>query len=903
MNILGTVTRRYLVKNKTRTLVTIIGIILSAAMITAVTTIISSLQAYMYNYAVYTDGDWHGCLYEVPEDQIESVLSDSQVESGAVGQIVGYSYIETDNTDKPYLYILGGDQLFFDRMPVHLTQGSLPETPDEIILPEHIYTYGGQLPEIGAQITIDVGRRVSEGYYLSQSNPLTWTFDENGEEVVDEAIEDTHPRTYTVVGYYQRPGFEDFRAPGYTALTCLDSTLDGYTAELYFKMNDPKATFDFVESQPYAGSANSDVLMFLGASRYDTFYTVLYGLGAILICLIIFGSVSLIYNAFSISVSERTRDFGLLSSIGATKKQIRHMVFSEATTVSVIGIPLGVLAGILGIGVTLHFIGGNFAALFSSGFASGMGAIELAVSWPAIIIACVLAFITVLISAWIPSKRATKITAIEAIRQSGDISIKPREVRTSPLTYRLFGLEGAIASKHFKRNRRRYRATVISLFMSVVLFISASSFCRYLTDSVMDVFMEYDYDIHFEWADDEQLTSSDSSQPSPEELTSIFTSVDEVTGYNLVSSMSCDVPVSVDIISDELAELYSGSFSADRSQLDELFSDNTVTVFGQIYGITDEYYRSYLEEHGLDTEKFMDSASPTALIVPSVSFFNRATQRQEVLQVFHEGVDSFTALIPDNQRMQEFHSSDTSDLTSEEYNRAYYACYDQLEIDIGGTVQDLPLGLNTARTDYIIILYPMSVFRQISDQFENASVSNCIYLTTNDHTAAMENLESAAEENGIHTGNFQDVRELGDMNMSLVTIIQVFSYGFIALISLISVANVFNTISTNINLRRREFAMLKSVGETSKGFNKMMNYECLLYGSKALIFGIPVAFGITYLIFRSVNSGLEVSFYLPWAAVAIAVGSVFLVVFATMMYAMRKIKKDNPIDALKSENI
>lgn len=197
----------------------------------------------------------------------------------------------------------------------------------------------------------------------------------------------------------------------------------------------------------------------------------------------------------------------------------------------------------------------------------------------------------------------------------------------------------------------------------------------------------------------------------------------------------------------------------------------------------------------------------------------------------------------------------------------------------------------------------MSVFRQISDQFENASVSNCIYLTTNDHTAAMENLESAAEENGIHTGNFQDVRELGDMNMSLVTIIQVFSYGFIALISLISVANVFNTISTNISLRRREFAMLKSVGETSKGFNKMMNYECLLYGSKALIFGIPVAFGITYLIFRSVNSGLEVSFYLPWAAVAIAVGSVFLVVFATMMYAMRKIKKDNPIDALKSENI
>ena len=142
-----------------------------------------------------------------------------------------------------------------------------------------------------------------------------------------------------------------------------------------------------------------------------------------------------------------------------------------------------------------------------------------------------------------------------------------------------------------------------------------------------------------------------------------------------------------------------------------------------------------------------------------------------------------------------------------------------------------------------------------------------------------------------------------EVNESLLIIIQVFAYGFVILISLISVANVFNTISTNISLRRREFAMLKSVGMTQKGFNKMMNLECLLYGAKALAFGLPVSFGVTYLIYLAITQGYSTEFYLPLKAIAIAIISVFLVVFVTMMYAMRKIKKDNPIDALKNENL
>ena len=164
-------------------------------------------------------------------------------------------------------------------------------------------------------------------------------------------------------------------------------------------------------------------------------------------------------------------------------------------------------------------------------------------------------------------------------------------------------------------------------------------------------------------------------------------------------------------------------------------------------------------------------------------------------------------------------------------------------------------------------------------------------------------VKTLLSDRGINTNNFNDYAEAEEENRNIVTLIQVFAYGFIILISLIAAANVFNTISTNISLRRREFAMLKSVGMTSKGFNRMMNFECLLYGSLALLYGLPASAGVTYLIYMAMAAGYDAGFRLPWTAIGIAVLSVFLVVFVTMMYSMSKIKKDNPIDALKNENL
>ena len=201
-------------------------------------------------------------------------------------------------------------------------------------------------------------------------------------------------------------------------------------------------------------------------------------------------------------------------------------------------------------------------------------------------------------------------------------------------------------------------------------------------------------------------------------------------------------------------------------------------------------------------------------------------------------------------------------------------------------------------------VYPISMMDKVLPESEIERTDYCtFYLESDNHTASYERIQKNLSQNGFPTQTFYDVAADSEMNKNLITIIQVFAYGFVILISLISVANVFNTISTNISLRRREFAMLKSVGMTKKDFNKMMNFECLIYGIKALALGLPVSFAVTYIIYSAITQGFGTEFYLPLKAVAIAVISVFLVVFVTMLYAMRKIKKDNPIDALKNENL
>ncbi len=897
MNVFNKVTIQSLKKNKTRTIVTIIGIMLSAAMICAVTTFVSSVQNYLIDSSIYSRGDWHGSTSNVDYETYMDIGNDKAVSQTTYSQILGYAKVDSKNEFKPYMYVIGADKTnYFESMPVHLISGDYPTNENEIIIPNHVLNNGGLRYKVGDTITLEIGDRQLDGFSMGQNNPF-YTY-VNGEEVPNkEEIEVETARTYTIVGIYERPSFEGHTAPGYTAITVADKAFgESTTFDVYFKMKNPADVYKFMEDRSMNGTTNNDVLMFMGVSQFGNFSDVLTGLAVIVIALIMFGSVSLIYNAFAISVSERTKQFGLLSSIGATKKQLRRMVLFEALAVSAIGIPLGIIAGIGGIGVTLLLIGDKFNSMVS-GYPEPM---RLCVSWEAIVVAIIVALITVLISAWIPSQRATKVSAVEAIRQNMDIKAKNKQVKTSKLTYKLFGLPGVIASKHYKRNKKKYRTTVISLFMSIVLFVSTAAFSDYLMESVTGGFESSEYDLSF------VAHKSELVDRTADDILEILLTGKAVTkgAYSIKKNYSASVS------DDYVTEEYIQSRGEDHGM-----EDGYNRVSGFLDFVNDSEFDKLLEQYGLNKGDYYNTEAPLAIAMDTNRKFNFTTEKYENIDTLKgdrselicyaikmfEGYEYITA---ENIDGQIFFIHRNPDNLEDEMKIPEEEGYVHYTLKSGKAITEKPYFMNGSIDGALNMIYPVSMYEYVLPKESRGSDLGYSYaLCSDNHAVSYSSLETILLDNNLNAGKLYNVAEGEESTRNTVLIIQVFAYGFIVLISLIAAANVFNTISTNISLRRREFAMLKSVGMTQKGFNKMMNFECLLYGSKALLLGLPVSAGITYLIYIVVSGGFDTTYHLPWSAIGISVLSVFLVVFVTMLYSMSKIKKENPIDALKNENL
>ena len=340
-------------------------------------------------------------------------------------------------------------------------------------------------------------------------------------------------------------------------------------------------------------------------------------------------------------------------------------------------------------------------------------------------------------------------------------------------------------------------------------------------------------------------------------------------------------------------------------------------MYSYVTFVDDTTFKTLLKENGLSVQKYMDPQNPLAIAIDGSLMFNMYTQKYERTNFFNtdepqivirkeKSIPGYYCAgeVPDEKGNTVVLYLKDSESTEEGPKELYFTLQDGYlysTVQVGTVLYDSPYFVSDSNG--MRIIYPISLAERVFEDF-NVSNSSYYYMFTSDnHSESYTELQTILSDNGFNAKNLYNIAEEEESERNIVTIIRVFSYGFIILISLIAAANVFNTISTNISLRRREFAMLKSVGMTQKGFNKMMNFECLLYGSRALLLGLPVSCGVTYLIYLAIMQGYEASFRLPWTAIGIAVLSVFLVVFVTMMYSMSKIKKDNPIDALKNENI
>lgn len=859
MNIFHKLTIETLKKNKTRTLVTIIGVILSTAMITAVTTFISSIQNYLKEVVIETQGDWYLNAGMMSKTQVEEVSNLEAVSDVAIIESIGHAKAESAQENKPYFSFAGFSKKAFEMFQASLITGRLPENSDEVIIPKYMMRYGeaklGAGNEIvGSEIYVTLGQRKLNGIDLNWKDYYS----------IEEEWLPCEERTYKIVGIYDDIGIDNYGSAGYLFITVSESIQ--YPAELYLKLKDPTEVYTFAKEylEEYFVIYHNELLRYLGVVDNNNFYTIIKGLGLIVIVLIIGGSVALIYNAFSISVSERTKQFGLLSSIGATKKQRRKMIWFEAFVVSIIGIPFGILAGIIGIGITLEFVSEGLKQVFD---ASVQVQLRLIISGWSLLVAAVLAFFTILLSAWIPSIRSSKISVMEAIRQKNEIRIPARQLKTSKLTYHVFKLEGMLASKNYKRNLKKYRSTVISLVLSIVLFISASSLVMYIKGSSRFVLGTALGDIYY---------SIDGTEEEINEIYEILKEENHITKSTQVKEKNLYLEIAPELLCmpETAIELESG----------KTFIDITIGI------LPDEEFRTFATEYKIQADDYFITNKLKGLVHDNLKYYDSGKKRYEKIQILKE--HSAVQLV----------LKDDFETEKSKLNKS------NVEIFLMDYISELPMGLDISRVQWnerMTIIIPETQYQKfLAPYFEESILyATCGFQTTN-YNETYNNMEKLLiEYNKLDAGFLYNYASEVQGDKNTIVAVDILSYGFIILISLIAVANVFNTVSTNFQLRRREFAMLRSIGMSQKGFYRMMNYECLLCGSKAILYGLPLSFLVTYLIYQSILPGVSIQFLIPWKGVLTSIISVFLVVFLTMLYSMLKLRKENTIDALKNENL
>ncbi|HEY0602820.1 MAG TPA: FtsX-like permease family protein [Herpetosiphonaceae bacterium] len=895
MNILTTYTLKYLQLNKKRTAVTILGVILSSALICGVFLLGVSFQKLMIDHEIATLGNWHAQFRAVPYAKANSIIENSAVQTSMLSDWLGNATYGSQNATRPYLYITAYDARSFQNRPVQLISGRLPQNEDELLVSQVMVADSGLGLEPGSTLNVTFGRR-----NIPNHDELVKAW--GGEEYValqeGETFVPSGSRTYTVVGV-MAPLFDETSMPAdFPALTYLDPArlAAADNVDISILAHDPRSIYTSApematsaglevimgpDGQPTTESIvyNEELLAWMGASgrsNYGLFFLVIL---ATLIALIVSGSALVIYNAFAISIGERKKQFGMFASVGATATQIRRIVLIEAGTIAAIGIPLGILGAIAGVAILLKLTQGIVAQLIVDA-EQGM---PMVISPLVVGLTVLFAAMTILLSAWIPAGRASRVSPIDAIRQSGEIEeSKPlpegTRLRTSPLIRRVFGFEGELALKSLKRDRKKYRTTVLSLMISIILFVAFNALMLYTntTRSMAVKAMNFDLMIDLDYR---QTHSSDFV-----DLVSQLPEVQRVAYRR--SAYMMYIPARA-VITDPAHRAMQELNSLNLENLPRAVEGDTYAFVLQVNAVGPDEFAHYAAQLGLDVEQYSDPSAPQGILLNHPSLRQNGKLYDFDLFNLQPG-DTMTV-----SRMPGWSSPQPGDEAA-----------DSLTWTVGAVTQETPLGFMGV-TLVPNLFVSDAVFDGLSNRMLQLGPINPghMILKSDNPDAALEAIERLYKATVGGNFSYQSMTEFNRSSNLQTLLINLFFYGFLTLITLIGVTNIVNTLDTNIKLRRREIAMLKSVGLTPGGFRRMLHYESLFYGLTALLYGLPIGIALSVFIYYQFDGVSTFAFTLPWGAIAACVLGTLAIVFVTMMISGMMIRNDNIVDTIKEENL
>ena len=609
-------------------------------------------------------------------------------------------------------------------------------------------------------------------------------------------------------------------------------------------------------SRQYNVGYNGELLMTYGVTNQQGSTDMIVWMVLVFILVVMAAGGALIYNAFAISVSERTRQLGMLASVGATRRQRRRLVYFEGLLQALAGILLGLLLG----------IGLSFGAVrVISGILSGLSftqyELELVMSPLALAATAAVGFVTVFLAVLVPAVRAGRMTPIDAIRQTRDVKLKRRQVKTGWLARRLLRFPEQLGLKNLRRNRKRYRITVISLSVSVVLFLTATSYLFYA----------------------EKAIAMENIMPS-------FDVMVQASGY--LSELDIDgmeQSLSVPFESRAWTLSCNGNIYLKRSQYNDSYAEiletepnETMPLGISICTAKEENLEQYLRQAGITERPAWNDGQPTAVLIDQTSM-ERSDGRLEEM------------------RLTNLQPGDTLAVynTLLEGTEKYYD--PQLTVEIVAVTQMLPEDPVWDFSSFgggLMLLVTEETQKAFVRETGNPYSAQGLY-TVKEHEQFCEEVE-AYKENDSRFGAV-DYAEMYEAQERMLLAVRIGAYGFVGLITLLCAINMFGTLSTGMNLRRRELAMLKSVGMTRGAVRRMLAFESVCYGLKTLAVGLPVSFAMDVLLYRLMQFGYVTRFSFPWTDFLIAAAAVLLLTWLFMLAAFRTVKKQNLVEELRLE--
>ncbi|MGL5379350.1 ABC transporter permease [Clostridium sp.] len=856
---------RYLKKMKNQSKFIMIAIILSTTLIISMLSALLTFNNIQKENALKTVGNYNSRITNLNKDEIKILKENTFIDK--VGTEIFIEQIGL--TDLTMINLFSYDKTLMELKSKTIVNGDMPHNKNEIVLEEWVLDLLGENIEIGDTITLNV-------FGQKEDFKLVGLIISNSKNLVSERV------ATGIVNSETLSRFDPIENPSYNSYILIKDGLDiekitkGITSE--FNMIDKILDENTLLKNANWTIKNSDNLGVIASIGFICF-------------IVIFSAIIVIHNAVGILVLERFKQLGVLRAIGTTKKQVMKILRMELLILAVISIPIGIILGLILLKGILLIMNNSFSGNFT-----------LIVNPYIILFTIGIGLITVLISSRKPLIFASKIQPIEAINNYNNIQ-KENINKKSGLLSKYLSIEDKIAYKNMKRNKKKFRNTLISITLSITLFITFYSLINYgfkvfdFTNNRAD----FNSDLRIS---NEMIIGSEGNKNSSfvgeygftDDYYNALKNIDGVANVykrnfrHVVSSFKYEK------LTNEYLEIVLNNNEYPNSYNNGEYFFTTSSGF---YGYSDKQIdecNKYLKDGSIDIDK-MNSENGVLIIQDSL-MIDSDSDKTKNIQISNLNIGDEIYLdfnLTSNTKGYEMELNNKSNIDNNLFKK----------VKVIGVLTKSPYD-RSSPTGGLGIIATEETYIDLTGK--NSTVGYDIELSS-DKSMVSKEVENISRntKNSVYT----DFNEINKTQKQYYIQISILLYGISFIVFIIGLLNIGNTINTNILLKTKEFATLKSIGITNKQFKKMVLLESSYYGIVGSICGSIIGSTLSFGVYKAcfelmktffINGSItEFAFKVPIIPIILATTITISACVISSIFPLKRLKKINIVASINLE--